>query len=49
MQAREMFDIIKRDNLVENTRKTGDYLYEKLLSIQMGAGAGKMQNLRGKG
>lgn len=48
MQAREMFKIIKRDNLVTNTKKTGDYLYEKLSDLQAGAGAGKMRNLRGK-
>jgi 4-aminobutyrate aminotransferase/(S)-3-amino-2-methylpropionate transaminase len=49
MQAREMFNIIKRDGLVENTKKTGAYLFEKLSAIQSGSGAGKIYNLRGKG
>lgn len=45
-----MINIIQRDGLVENTRKTGDYLYGKLDKVVgEGSGKGKLFNLRGKG
>lgn len=50
LQAREMIKIIKRDNLVENTAKVGDYVYNALKKMQEeGAGKGKIFNVRGKG
>ena len=49
LQAREMIKIIRRNGLVENTKDTGDYLFNKLDILQSGIGTGKMHNLRGKG
>lgn len=49
LQAREMINIIKRDNLVANTAEVGDYIYEGLRKLQEGVGKGKMYNTRGKG
>lgn len=45
-----MIKIIKRDNLVENAAKVGEYLFGQLEEMQTdGSGKGKMSNLRGKG
>lgn len=49
LQAKKMIEIIRRDGLVENTKKTGDYLFRKLEALQSGAGKDKILNLRGKG
>ena len=50
LQAREMIKVIKRDNLLQNTVKVGDYVYNKLEQLQAsGTGHGKISNLRGKG
>lgn len=49
LQAREMINIIKRDDLVANTAKVGDYVYEGLRNLQTGVAKGKMFNTRGKG
>jgi 4-aminobutyrate aminotransferase/(S)-3-amino-2-methylpropionate transaminase len=49
LQAREILNIIRRDGLVENTAKVGDYIYQSLSELSNGVGKGKMHNLRGKG
>lgn len=50
LQAREMIKVIKRDNLLQNTVKVGEYVYNKLEQLQTsGTGHGKISNLRGKG
>lgn len=48
LQAREMFKIIKENDLVGHTARVGDYLYNGLHNIFNGAGKGKMLDLRGK-
>ena len=45
MQARAMFNVIDRDDLLENTRQTGLHLYS---GLERFAEQGKISSLRGK-
>ncbi|GAA6024636.1 hypothetical protein JCM10207_003906 [Rhodosporidiobolus poonsookiae] len=50
LQAREMINIIQRDNLVEHTAQVGDYIYSALEKMQGESELNeKLINLRGKG
>jgi hypothetical protein len=50
LQARDMFRVIERDGLVDNTARVGAALYEGLESVLSKASVqSKVNNLRGKG
>lgn len=46
LQAREMFKVIERDDLIKNVTLVGDYIYK---SLEQYEASGKILNLRGKG
>lgn len=49
LQAREIINVIKSENLLERTANVGDYLYSSLAQLaKSGAGLSHIQNLRGK-
>jgi 4-aminobutyrate aminotransferase/(S)-3-amino-2-methylpropionate transaminase len=49
MQAREIINVIERDNLVAHTAQIGDRLYTGLEQLaSSSAGSGKISDLRGK-
>lgn len=49
LQAREIINVIKSENLLERTADVGDYLYSSLAQLaKSGAGQTHIQNLRGK-
>lgn len=48
LQAREMINIIREQNLVQHTKQVGDYVYQGLKTLASTTGSGKLLNLRGK-